>query len=96
MKRKKLKLLPINMPLRSRVFWLRLIVSLCSLCCVTTGHAQQSFKLAVSEDITHSKRGFGFREIELSTSNGAPAAKDLTVWCHVYSENDWGNSGPRR
>ena len=81
---------PINRLTGNRIFWLRLFVLLCSFGCAATAHAQQSFRLNVTHDISYSKNGFDFRQIEVSTANGAPAAKDLTVWCHVYTDDGWG------
>lgn len=50
--------------------------------------AQQTFKLSLRNRVS-SSGGLGFWRVELATADGLPAAKDLTVWCHLDAENDW-------
>ena len=71
----------------NRVLSLPTLVLLCALSFTSTGHAQQTFKLSVSDVLSTSSEGFDFRHVEVATTSGAAAAKDVTVWCHVQIQD---------
>ena len=70
--------------------WKRLLLMVFAVFPAATNHAQTTLKLTVSGNISSSTEGFQYRHVEIATSNGLPAAKDVSVWCHVDTQNTWG------
>ena len=70
-------------PTVSHIFLLPMLVLLSTFCLNADIHAQQTFKLSVTSDFATSREGFEFRNVEVASTSGIAAAKDVTVWCHV-------------
>ena len=74
---------------RQYVPWKPLLLILFATIASTTSHAQQTFKLTVADGFCLSSQEFQYRHVEISTSNGLPAARDISVWCHVEIQGSW-------
>ena len=72
---------------RQCVLWKPLLLIFFAVIPANTIGAQQTFKLTVAGHFSVSNEGFQYRHVEISTSNGLPAAKDISVWCHVEAMN---------
>jgi hypothetical protein len=75
---------------KQHLFWKQLLLILFAMTPAANLQGQATFKLTVSDNICSSTEGFQFRHVEIATSNGLPAAKDISVWCHVDPQNNLG------
>ena len=77
----------------SHLLWTQALLILFVVISSATSHAQQTFHLKVAGHSSQSDEGFQYQHVEISTSNGLPTAKDVSVWCHVNSSfGNWGRS----
>lgn len=79
--------------LTCRLLW-NLMLVLFTVFSPAASYGQQRFTLTVSDSFSTSTEGFQYRHVEIATSNGLPAAKDISVWCHVEMPNRWGRYSP--